>query len=148
MEFQEKKTIVNVISGWAILIIYGMYLHNNYYERMYSDPIDLKFWASAFLILIPVSIGARILTHILFGIVNKMATDEDPDFDEDERDKMIELKSDRVSHVLFFLGMFIGMGAVVMDYPQYYLFVIMAIGGSIAETISGARALYLYRRGF
>jgi len=148
MSIQEKKTVLNMTSGWVIFVAYAFYLSQNYSEELTSTPVDIKFWASAFLILIPVSIVARIIIHIIFAIVTKVATDEDLNYKEDERDKMIQLRSVRNSMFMFAAGFLLSMVAVVMDAQPYMMFVIIAIGGLMAETMEGLTALYYYRRGF
>ena len=147
MSFQERRTIFSVISGWIITFIYAFYVYETYPDKIWSTPVDFSFWGATFLILIPVSIGARIIVHIIFHIVYKIATDEEDLNITDERDKLIELKSQRVSHWVFMLAYILAMGSLTMDIPHYYMFLIFFVGGLLSELAQALSALYFYRRG-
>jgi len=91
MSFQEKRTIFSVISGWIITFLYALYVYETYPDQMWITPVDFSFWGKIFIILIPVSIGARIIVHIVFHIVYKITTDEEDMDITDERDKLFGL---------------------------------------------------------
>ncbi len=114
---------------------------------MWGSPVDFSFWGKIFLILIPVSIGARIIAHIIFHIAYKISTDEEDMNITDERDKLIELKSQRVSHWVFMLAYILAMGSLTMDVPHYYMFLIFFVGGLFSELAQALSALYFYGRG-
>ncbi len=147
MSFQEKRTIFSVTSGWIITFLYALYVYETYPDQIWSTPVDFSFWGKVFLILIPVSIGARIIVHIIFHIVYKITTDEEDMDITDERDKLIELKSQRVSHWVFILAYILAMGSLTMDVPHYYMFLIFFAGGLLSELAQTLSALYFYRRG-
>ena len=58
---------------------------------------------------------AQIIIHIIFAIINKMVTNEDMPTTDDERDKLIELKSTRISHWIFTIGFMLAMGSQAID---------------------------------
>ena len=58
---------------------------------------------------------AQIIIHIIFAIINKMVTNEDMPTTDDERDKLIELKSIRISHWIFTIGFMLAMGSQAID---------------------------------
>jgi len=147
MTFQEKRTIFSGISGWVITFIYALYVYKTYPDQMWSTPVDFSFWGKIFLILIPVSIGARIIVHIIFHIVYKITTNEEDMGITDERDKLIELKSQRISHWVFILAYIVAMGSLTMDVPHYYMFLIFLAGGLLSELAQALSTLYFYRRG-
>lgn len=147
MSFQERRTIFSVVSGWIISIIFGLYLHNYYGEQLWSTPVDFPFWGKVFVIFIGVSIGARIIVHIIFHIIYKMATN-DSDIDvTDERDKLIELKSERISHWFFILGFILAMWSLTWEVPHYYWFIIFFLGGLLSELVGAIATIYFYRKG-
>lgn len=148
MSFREKQSIVNMISALLIAGIYFWYVFQ-------SDPLVglntnelLHFWAKTILIYIPVTLGARIIIHILFTIGDTVATQE-KEFEqkEDERDKLIELKSNRNAHWVFGMGFVLGLVALVMDKSVNVLFVIMVIAGILTEIFENVSKLYYYRKG-
>lgn len=65
--------------------------------------------------MIPIAIVAQIIIHIIFAIINKMVTNEDMPTTDDERDKLIELKSIRISHWIFTIGFMLAMGSQAID---------------------------------
>ena len=95
MTYQEKKSIVNMAST---LLVYGIYYWFVYqrYDPVGMTPEELlQFWGKTIITIIPFAIGGKIVIHVIFVISNKIITKENhPDF-EDERDKLITLKSAR-----------------------------------------------------
>ena len=148
MSIQEKKSVVNLVSSVLIFGIYGWYVLQNYQAGGPALAYDFKFWASAILILIPISIVAQIIVAIVFAIVNAIATNEreDPSF-QDERDKLIELKAARNSMYVFILGFVLAMVSVVMGYSPAVMFIILAVSGLASEIADELSQLYFYRRG-
>lgn len=147
MSYQEKKTLVNMISSVLIFSIYSIYVYSKYTAGGDELAFDLHFWAKAFLILIPVSIVARIIIAILFVIIYKITTMEDiPNF-EDERDKLIELKALRSSNWVFIVGFFLAMVSQVMDMTPATMFVIIAVFGLLSEMVDNISRLYFYKKG-
>jgi hypothetical protein len=63
-------------------------------------------------VAIPVSIVALIIIHIIYAIINKIVTNEDIPTIDDERDRIIELKSIRISHWIFTTGFICAMGVL------------------------------------
>ena len=148
MYYQEKRTIVSSVSSALILGFYSLYVYQRYVIGNPDIINDFKFWGTAILILIPVTILAQIIIHIVFVIINKIATDEDVPAFNDERDKLIELKGTRISHWIFILGFFLAMGTQVMEMPPYVMFLTLIVSGFLAAVISDITKFILYRRGF
>jgi len=148
MSYQEKKNIVSLMSTIVIFGIYSLYVFQEFQERTMDTAETLKFWAAAILILIPVTIVAKIIIDIVFIIINRIATREvEPSF-SDELDKLIALKAGRNSHYVFVLGFILAMGALVMDMSATAMFVILLFSGFLSEVVGLITQLYYYRRGF
>jgi len=111
---KEKQVLVSLIASLIIIVFYSLWVFNRYIESNPEIINDLKFWGRSFIVLIPVAIIAQIVIHILFAIINKIVTDEDISDKDDERDKLIELKSLRVSYWVFIIGFMSAMGAVAL----------------------------------
>lgn len=117
MYYKTKRTITAMSAGFLAIIGYIIYALGE------SAPAqdDLKGWALAMLIfigvMVVVSIVIQIIFHVVFavGIAVKEGGKDNEDIEkmvktsmvEDERDKLIELKS---SHLSF---MVVGFGAIV-----------------------------------
>lgn len=147
MSFQEKRNIVSLFSTLLIFTLYCMYVFQRYQEGSLDSTDTFKFWGSVILILIPVSIVAKIIIHIVFSIIHTIATNEkEPSF-SDELDKLIELKVTRNSHYVFVLGFVLSMGSLVMDMSPSVMFIILILSGFVSEVVGIIPQLYLYRRG-
>ncbi|CAM4450941.1 hypothetical protein FHS16_004104 [Paenibacillus endophyticus] len=147
MSYQEKKNIVSLMSTVLISTIYFVYVLQRYQEVALNQTETFRFWGSAILILIPVSIVAKIIIHIMFSIINTIATKEkDPAF-SDELDKLIELKATKTSHYVFLLGFVLAMASLVMNMQPSAMFIILFFSGFVAELAGIVTQLYLYRKG-
>ncbi len=147
MSYQERRAIVSLISTILITTAYSAYMLQRYPEAdAYSKDI-FSFWGTFIVILIPVSIAARIIIYIIFSIINTIATNEnEPDF-ADERDKLIELKASRNSLYVFSIGFLIAMVAIVLERPPAVMFSILIGAGLLSDIISEFSQFYFYRRG-
>ncbi len=151
MSFQEKRSLATLVAGIAVFAIYFAIVLSRYQALPPEVVADagrlLRFWAAAMLILIPVSVVAHIIILILFMIVYHATAPEDaPEF-EDERDKLIELKADRIGHVVFMIGFVVAMAAVVLNRSVTAMFLAFAVSGLISEIVSEAAKILYYRRG-
>jgi hypothetical protein len=148
MSFQEKRAIVSLISTILIAVLYCAYM----VERFpLGDPYSaevFRFWGAFFLILIPVTIVAKIAIHILFSILNTIATREDEPSITDERDRLIEMRALTLAIYSFSLGFLLAMIALVIGMPPSTMFVTLICSGVTAEIISDFSQFSMYRRGF
>lgn len=147
MTYQEKKNVVNILSSLVITGAYFWYIIETHHESGMSTDELLKFWAKSLLVLIPVRIVSTIAIHILFAIGHKIATNEDMPSIEDERDKLIELKSTRISHYVFSAGFMLAMVAMAMDFSVNTMFVLLICGGLFSELFENTAQMYFHRKG-
>lgn len=148
MSYQEKKIYVSVISNILIFTLYTLYAIRNAEEGSITSSSDFSFWGSFILVLLPVSIVAKVIIHIVFVIFNKIATNEDEPSFEDEFDKIIDLKADRISLYVFFLGFILSMVPLVTDLPTYLTFLGLILFGFLSDLLGRIAQLYFYRKGF
>lgn len=148
MENKEKQLLVSTLSNILILGSYTFYVYQQYVANNLTILNDPQFWGKAFLILIPVSIVAQIIIHILFAILTKMVTNEDLDTRRDERDKLIELKGIQVSHWTFILGFLLSMGSLALGMEIWVMFLTLILSGFFASILSDLTKFYFYRKGF
>ncbi|MCD9022598.1 hypothetical protein [Cohnella silvisoli] len=147
MSYQEKKNIVSLIGTLLVFVFYCLYVFERYPEATLNSTETFSFWASVILILIPVSIVAKIIIYIVFNIIYRISTNEkEPSF-ADELDKIIELKATRNSHYVFIIGFVLAMGSLVIDLPPYMMFIILIFSGFVSEMVGVITQLYLYRKG-
>jgi uncharacterized membrane protein len=147
MEQKEKQVLVSVIASLTIIVFYSLWVYSKYIESNPEVINDLRFWGRSFIVLIPVAIITQIVIHILFAIINKIVTGEDLSDKDDERDKLIELKSLRVSHWIFIVGFTLAMGAVALGMELWVMFVTLIFSGFLSDLISSSVKIWYYRKG-
>lgn len=148
MSYQEKRNIVSIISTVLITVFYGMYVFQLYQEASRNPATVVSFWGSVILTLIQVLIVFKIIIHIVFNIINKIATNEDEPSLTDERDRLFELKATRNSYYVFMLGFFLSMGTLALDMPPSVMFIVIPSAMIVSCVIGDISQLYFYRRGF
>lgn len=147
MEHQEKQSIVSITGSVLVIGIYSLYVYRNYIQADLELLNDFQFWGKSFLYLIPIGIVVQIVIHIVFAIANRIITQEDmPDF-TDERDKLIELKSIRISHWIFIFGFMLAMGSLAMGMKPYVMFLTLISSGFLASLASEVAKIIYYRKG-
>ena len=147
MSYQERRSIVNLMSGILITVLYSAYMIQRYPQAEAYSPEVFQFWGSFFLILIVVSIVARIIIFILFAIINAITQQEqEPDI-TDERDRLIELKSMRNGGYVFILGFVLAMVMIAAGQPPAVMFVTLLCAGFVSDMFSTISEFYFYRRG-
>jgi hypothetical protein len=148
MSYQEKRAIVSLISTLVINAFYWLYMAQRYPSGDDYSPDVFRFWGSAFLILIAVSIIVKIIVYIIFTIVNVIARQETEPSITDERDRLIELKSTRNSFYAFMLLMVVALASLAISMPPSVMFVLLILAGIASEIVSEVSQFYFYRRGF
>ncbi|MDR4946592.1 hypothetical protein [Neobacillus cucumis] len=147
MTYQEKKSIVSLISTILIFTIYGLYMYPRHPGGGLESLETFRYWGTFVLILTLFSIVAHIIISILFNIIFRMTTGEkEPKF-ADELDKLIDLKANRISFFIFIIGFLLAMGSLVIYQPSQVMFIILIISGFISDVTGSMTKLYHYRRG-
>lgn len=164
MSYQEKKTIVSILSGLALLVAYCIYGLGKVQSGLVAAG-DLRFWAIAILKFIGIGIIAMIIIQIVFHIllsigyaVSQKLQGSDVDdmkiektlkleMVEDEMDKLIELKSMRVGFGIAGVGFVTALVALVLGYSPVVMLNIMFASFSVGSMTEGITQLYFYRRG-
>lgn len=147
MDTKEKQILVTVITSFLIVAGYSYYVYLTQVVDNIQIIDDVKFWGKSFLILIPVALIGQIIVHIIFAIINKIVTNEDLDHRTDERDKLIELKTIRISHWVFVLGFLLAMSTLAMGMQIWVMFIVLLVSGFIASMLSELMKIYYYRKG-
>ena len=134
----------------STVIVLGIY-YWSVFERFDSEIMNtdeqLQFWAKAILIAIPISIANKIVVTIIFAIGNYVITREDFPRFEDERDKLIELKSTRNSYFIFGMGFVSSLAVLAFGYPPKYMFTALILAGIGSEIFDNLSRFYYHRKG-
>jgi hypothetical protein len=128
-------------------------------------PEDLKLWAIALLVYIGACIVAGIVIQILFHIalavgisVKETAKGNECDdknveriikssMVEDERDKLIDLKSSRIGYTFAGFGFVAGLIALAIGVPTVIALHIMAGAFAVGSIVEGFMSVHLNERG-
>lgn len=147
MTYQEKKSIVSVISSILIFSLYCLYMYPRYPGGGLESIETFRYWGSFVLFLTLFSIIAHIIISIIFNILFRITTKEkEPSF-ADELDKLIDLKAHRNSFFVFIIGFLLAMGSLVVYEPSQLMFIILIFAGFISDVTGSVTKLYHYRRG-
>lgn len=145
MSIQEKKIIVNLVSTIGIYTAYCLYVKDFFLNGMEND---LGLWGKTVLVFIPIAIAVKILTIIIFFIINAIITNgEEMDDLEDERDKLISSKGNNIGYIIVGLGFVLSLISLVISYPAYIMINIIYLFFNIADLSSDISKIVLYRRG-
>lgn len=164
MSYQEKKTLTSIISGILVFVAYCLYAFNPTRLASIAEG-DLKQWATTMLVFIGIGIVCMIIIqivfHILFSIsvaVQEKIRNNDTDdrsiekniqleMVEDERDRLIELKSNRVGFTVAGLGFVAALVSLVLNYSPAVMLNILYLSISFGSLLEGFAQLFYYRRG-
>lgn len=147
MTYQEKKSIVSVISAILIFFSYCLFMYPRYPGEGVELSEVLHYWGSFVLYLTLFSIVAHIIISIVFNIVFRLTTNEKEPAFADELDKLIDLKAFRNSFFVFVVGFLFAMGSLVFYQPLHVMFMILISAGFISDVTGSVTKLYHYRRG-
>jgi hypothetical protein len=168
MSYQEKRTATTIFTGLLILVAYCLYVFN---PARLSAPSagDLQWWAVTMLEFIAAGVVATIVVQIVFHVLLSVslavqAKMEDQTRDdkaietsisrsiereivEDERDRLIELKSMRIGFIVAGAGFVAALLALAFDLSPVIMLNILFFSFSAGSVIEGFGQIYYYRRG-
>ncbi|WP_053365713.1 hypothetical protein [Bacillus sp. FJAT-27245] len=147
MTYQEKKSIVSLISTILIFTAYCLYMYPRHPGGGLESSETFHYWGSFVLILTLFSIVAQIIISIIFSIFFRITTREKVPSFEDELDKLIGLKAFRNAFFVFVLGFLFSMASLVYFQPSQLMFMILIASGFLADVTGSMTRLYHYRKG-
>ena len=147
MNSKELKVVINIFSSSLIFLVYSLYVYFKKIQGNLEIINDPAFWGKTFLVFIPIAIVTMIIIYIIMAIVNKIVTNEDLDTKSDEMDKLIELRSLRVSHWSFTGGFILALGSQAIGMDLWVLFVVLFASGFLGSIAEGLTQIYYYKRG-
>ena len=164
MPYHVKKTIAGMAGVLLIMIFYCAFV----FRTVQSGAAlvdDLIFWGRAMLITIGISVGAGIIIQIVFHVllsagiaVKQKKKDGNCDekeieksihleMTEDERDKLIELKSMRTGYIFCGIGFVLSLVSLVLKYPAAVMLNILFLSFFTAHLFEGFSQIYYYLNG-
>jgi hypothetical protein len=162
MSYQEKKTIISVVTGTLLLAAYCIYAFG---QAGMAQLNNLKFWANTMLIFIGIGVVAMIVIQIVFHILlsiamavkqklnNENCDDKEIekalqiDMVEDEMDKLIELKANRVGYTFVSVGFVSGLVSLAFGASAVVMLNIAFLSCLVGSLVEGLIQLRYYRKG-
>ncbi len=145
MSHQEKQSIVSLIVGILISVIYFVIVFLRYDVNSLAN--DFRFWATVILIYVLIQIVMRIILNIILAIVTKIMDNEDIPTISDEMDKLIDLKSTRNNSIVFGAGFLLSMLLIAFGVPLVVMFYVFLFATFTASVVSDISMIYFYRKG-
>lgn len=164
MSYQEKRTMVSMITAICILGAYFTYVYGKVQSGEFGAD-DMKSWAGTMLIFIGIGIVAAIVIEIIFHILLSVAVAvqetarngkcDDKQMEKtielemvtDEMDKLIELKSVRIGFIVLGIGFITALVSQLLDYSSVVMLNIMFVSFYAGSLVGSLIQLYYYRKG-
>ena len=157
MSYKSIRTIVSMVSGVLLVIAYVIYALSG----AAPSPENLGLWAVSMLVFIGISVGTAIVIQIVFHIVFAViAAVKERQHDnaaveriinssmvEDEREKMIDLKSSHVGYVIAGLGFVAALAALAFGWPALAMLHILMGAFFIGSAAEGILSIYYSEKG-
>jgi hypothetical protein len=157
MSYNSKRTIISLIAGLILTAAYAIFAFGT--SAPASD--DLKAWAVAMLIFIGIAIVIMIVIQILFhiafaiGIAVKERQHDDKTVEriiaaemaEDERNKIINLKSYHIGYICAGVGFVAALVALAFGLSAVIALHILFGASAIGSITEGIASVYFYEKG-
>jgi hypothetical protein len=146
----REKHIVVTLACFSLLL--GYYLVNwiSMYQTVGLDQTTIfRLWGTVIIAGILVTILGTILTYIGSNVAYAIRTGKETGepMVEDERDKLIELKGEYASYIVFSIGVFIAMLSFVFGQPALMMFSLIVFFSLLAQVVGDIFQLVRYRKG-
>ena len=148
MNYQENRIIGYLISILLAVGYYSFQVFQKYQEGSFDLTTISSSWGSVILIAIAVQIVLSIFMGILFSVIPASTRSEKNISLSDERDQLINLKADQISHAMFGIGFLIAMITLAIGLPPLVMLNLIVYSGFGAGIVGLITKLYLYQRGF
>jgi len=162
MSYQEKKTLLSLVTSVLLMVSYCFYA----FGKAGMEHInDLQFWARTILIFIGIGIVALIILQIVFHILMAISkairqklrddvVDEEEigrtmrvETAEDEMDKIIEMKSNKFGYTIMGLGFVAGLIAIAFGASAVAMLNILFFSTWTGSLIEALMQIRYYRKG-
>ena len=150
MSYQEKSVTVSLVSYLLILGYYLTRIVNMFQNGGLVSSQLFGLWAIVIIATILVNILGNILANIVLSIVHAIRTQtgEVERYIADERDRLIDLKGEKIAYITFSVGVFLSMLAFALGQSALVMFGLIIFFSISAEIVGSSKQIFLYRRGF
>jgi hypothetical protein len=160
MSYQEKRSVTGVIVGVLVIASYSIYSFSGLAK--FQGPRE---WAVTILVFIGAGIVAMILAQILMHVAfsvsiaaRRAKAGENCDdaeigrelrneMREDERDRVVELKSLKIGYYLSGAGIIAGLVTLALNQGLALFINLVFLSAALGSIVEGLAQILLYRRG-
>jgi len=160
MDYQQKKSIVSIVESVAVVAVYCIYVLGKLRQGAVSME-DTRFFAVTMLTFIGIGIAFTIAIQVVFHVLLSVSIavrereKESKEIEhainaamvEDERDKIIDLKSTRIPYMAAMLGFVAGLVMLALQYPVAVMLNILFIASGLGAVGEGVAKLLYYKAG-
>jgi hypothetical protein len=149
MSNRKNEITVSLVSTLAVLAYYLVNIFQMIQRGGLTSAEVFRLWAVVIIATIILNIAGNIITNIVINITHAIRTqkEEEVRLIEDERDKLIGLKGDRVSYIAFSIGVFLSMLTFALGQPPLVMFSLIVLSSLMAEILGDVSQFFFYRRG-
>jgi len=149
MSTKKNEITVTLVCSLFILAYYLV----NIFQMLQGGGLNaeevFRLWVVVIIANIVLTIAGFIISYIVINIVHAIKTQKEEEVRmlEDERDRLIGLKGDRVSYIAFSIGVFLSMLTFALGQPPLVMFSLIVFFSLLAEILGNISQLVFYRRG-
>jgi hypothetical protein len=149
MSNKQNAITVSLVSTLVVLVYYLVNIFQMIQGAGLNSAEVFRLWAVVIIATIILNIAGNIITNIVINIVHAIKTqkEEEVRLIEDERDKLIGLKGDRVSYIAFSIGVFLSMLTFALGQPPLVMFSLIIFFTMMAEILGDISQFHFYLRG-
>jgi hypothetical protein len=138
VSFQEKSAIA--MTG-ALALVYGVYFVVVARWLSVTPADEIVYQPLMILAIVPLVILATV-SHVILAIANPREANAN-----DERDRLIAPRSERIGGYVRAVGVFVGLVLAMAELAPFYIANALLLAWVLAELTDGATKIVLYRRG-
>jgi len=159
MSYHEKKALAGLVTLLLVVVGYCIYAFSSYANGNTQND-NIKFWAGAILLFIAVGVIITVIIEIVLYIREylKILADKNLSkasatqkmktiFSPDEMDKLIELKTSKISYAFTGIGFVSAMILVLIGFSASVMINIIFLSMCVGSFIEGIAVIYYYKVG-
>ncbi len=146
MTFHEIKYLVSFLTTALVSTLYALRIRTLATEGYFSGPDGDMLTGRALLILIGLIVGAGILGQIMLSIAAALMGHK-PEYDDDERDRQIDMRAMRVAFVLVGVAMIGALALLATGSTPFVTLHVLVYGMVAAGLFADLWRITLYRWG-
>ena len=157
MTYNSKRTITSMIAGVFLFAAYILFALPQYQ----NENTDMRFWAVAILVFVGIGVVTaavvQLIFHMIFAVSVAIRQRHQSENDvermitasviEDERDKLISLKSTQAGYVVIGAGFIAALAALALGASGTTALHIVLASFAVGSFMEGGIRVYLYERG-